>query len=273
MKNLIILLAILISYAGNAQVQNPYSLSWKTDGSIAGYSVVSIGTFFIVNSKVNPLTPTQIADLDVNSINSFDRNTTKNYVPSIDKSSDFAVAGACVLSAGICGLVALDNSDSKQVFWNQATTLAVMCAEVNMVNSLTTNIIKSSVLRTRPYVYNSSVPMDDKTSIHARKSFFSSHTSVTASNSFFMAQVVSDYYPNTWMSYSAWGVAAALPAAIGYMRVKAGRHFPSDVISGYAFGTACGILIPYLHKKAIQNDNSQVSVGVAPQMVSLKVMF
>lgn len=254
-----------------SQSTSPYKLNWKTDGSIAAYTTLSTATFLYINSKVKPLTSAQIAELDAQSINSFDRNTTKNYKPSVDKLSDYSVAGACFITAGLSGLTALQATNNNSDFYKQAGTLALMCAEVNMVNALTTNIVKSSVLRTRPYVYNSDVPLDDKSSIHARKSFFSSHTSVTAANSFFMAKVVSDYYPQTWASYSAWGVAAILPAAIGYMRVNAGRHFPTDVITGYVFGGACGILIPYLHKN--KTESSQVSVGMGANMISFKVGF
>lgn len=269
MKHKLLSLLLFIAICSQAQVQNPYSLSWKTDGAIAAYSAIGLGTFAIVNSHVTPLTSAQIAQLDAQKINRFDRNTTQNYKPNIDNISDYSAAGSCVISVGITGLLTMYATQDRQSFWDHASTLAVMCAETNMLTVLTTNIIKSSVLRTRPYVYNSSVPLDDKTTIHARKSFFSSHTAFTAANTFFMAQIVSDYYPHTWASYSAWGVAAALPAAIAYMRVDAGRHFPTDVIAGYVFGTACGLLVPYLHK----TKQSNVSVGMSPKLVSVLIII
>jgi membrane-associated phospholipid phosphatase len=53
-----------------------------------------------------------------------------------------------------------------------------------------------------------------------------------------------------------WGVAAAIPASVGYMRIKAGKHFLTDNLIGYGVGAAAGILIPELHKKA--NKNLQI---------------
>jgi hypothetical protein len=37
---------------------------------------------------------------------------------------------------------------------------------------------------------------------------------------------------------------------VGYLRLKAGKHFLSDNLLGYAVGASAGILVPHLHKKA-----------------------
>jgi membrane-associated phospholipid phosphatase len=46
-----------------------------------------------------------------------------------------------------------------------------------------------------------------------------------------------------------WTGAITLPAIVGYLRVKAGRHYPSDVIVGYGVGALIGYLVPTLHKR------------------------
>jgi membrane-associated phospholipid phosphatase len=53
-----------------------------------------------------------------------------------------------------------------------------------------------------------------------------------------------------------WVVAAAIPAAVGYMRYQAGMHFLSDNLLGYALGAASGILIPQWHKSKRHNNVS-----------------
>jgi membrane-associated phospholipid phosphatase len=55
-----------------------------------------------------------------------------------------------------------------------------------------------------------------------------------------------------------WAFAAAVPATVGYYRLKAGKHFLSDNILGYAMGAAAGILVPQLHKKT---NNSGLSIS------------
>jgi len=44
--------------------------------------------------------------------------------------------------------------------------------------------------------------------------------------------------------------AAAVPAAVGYFRMEAGKHFLTDVLLGYSIGATVGVLVPELHKKA-----------------------
>ena len=46
----------------------------------------------------------------------------------------------------------------------------------------------------------------------------------------------------TWIS------AATIPAAMGVLRVRSGRHFPTDVITGYAVGALLGWAVPYIHR-------------------------
>ena len=83
----------------------------------------------------------------------------------------------------------------------------------------------------------------------ARFAFFSGHTSVTASNFFFTAKVFSDYFPDSKLKPYIWSVAAIAPAITAYLIVKAGRHYKTDVITGYAVGAAIGFLVPHLHRK------------------------
>ena len=55
-------------------------------------------------------------------------------------------------------------------------------------------------------------------------------------------------------------LAAAVPAVVGYNRLKAGKHFLSDNLIGYLVGSSVGILVPQLHKKGMKG------VSVVPIM-------
>jgi len=267
MKLKLFFLLFAIPFVGFSQM--PYSLNKTTDITI-GSSILAGGIgFTLLNSDVTPLTETEILALNSNNINAFDRNTTKNYSKTIAKTSDYFAAGTFIAAVGIQGLITLKQSTDKSSFWDHASTLGVIAIETNLISVLGTNIIKSSVTRTRPYVYNSSVDINDKLDIHARKSFFSGHTAFTATNSFLAAHVISQYYPKSWMSYTGWTVAAAIPTAVAIMRVKAGKHFPTDVMAGYAFGALCGILIPQIHK----SSNDEATVAVSPVGLKFSYVF
>jgi len=184
--------------------------------------------------------------------------------------SDYTTAGACAFSIGISALVSYRITKGSSMFVKQAGLLAVLWSETLATTMITANIVKSSVQRTRPYVYNSNVPLEKRMEYDGRKSFFSGHTTFAASNTFFAAHVVSQYFPKTWLSYSTWAVAGLLPASVAYMRVDSGRHFPTDVITGYIVGAACGIVIPHLH--TLQNkQNATVHMGISPQTISFVV--
>jgi len=50
--------------------------------------------------------------------------------------------------------------------------------------------------------------------------------------------------------------AGAATFLTGFLRVRAGEHFPTDVILGGLVGTASGILVPYFHKNKLFNNEN-----------------
>jgi membrane-associated phospholipid phosphatase len=81
------------------------------------------------------------------------------------------------------------------------------------------------------------------------KSFFSGHVSFGATGTFFTVKVLTDYYHIKGFKRILLYTAAAVPPLItGYYRIKAGRHFKTDVLTGLLAGGTSGILIPELFK-------------------------
>lgn len=68
-----------------------------------------------------------------------------------------------------------------------------------------------------------------------------------------------DYYPDSKLKPFVWGVSIGLPALTGYLRIRAGQHYPSDIVAGYALGAAVGWLVPTLHKRPIGGKGFTVS--------------
>ena len=66
-----------------------------------------------------------------------------------------------------------------------------------------------------------------------KKAFFSGHTSISAVNSFFLAKVYADYFPESKWRALTWSLAAAVPAFTGYLRVKAGVGEDEEVPSSH----------------------------------------
>jgi len=99
----------------------------------------------------------------------------------------------------------------------------------------------------RPITYYTSLPMADRTTGNNRNSAYSGHTASVAFTSFFIAKVYCDYNPSA-SKFLIYAAAAIPPLAMGYLRVRALAHMPSDCMTGLTVGAIVGIVLPELHK-------------------------
>lgn len=121
-------------------------------------------------------------------------------------------------------------------------------AESVLLTSGLTNTVKEIARRPRPYLYDPGGPRTVDASGGDLLSFWSGHTANMASITFSTAYIVQRSDASPALKTTTWIAAALAPAAMGYLRVRAARHFPTDVLAGYAVGAAVGILVPYLHR-------------------------
>lgn len=121
-------------------------------------------------------------------------------------------------------------------------------AESLLLTSGITSIVKHSVARPRPFVYEVDVPRSERPANGGLVSFWSGHTSTVSSTTFACAALVQRTDATGTLKTATWIGAAVLPAAVGFFRIKAGRHFPTDVFTGYVFGALIGTAIPYFHR-------------------------
>ena len=144
--------------------------------------------------------------------------------------------------------------------------------------SITTNIFEWSFLgpnfqnRLRPVTYYDQLTYDEKKSGNNRNSFYSGHVASVAASTFFMVKVYSDYNPeignNKYLLYSA---ALIPPLVLGYFRMKALKHFPSDIIVGIGVGALCGILIPEFHR--IQDKNILLGLYTSSEATGIAIRW
>lgn len=221
----------------------PYRLSFKNEIPFIVSSGLILGTGFLAAELNNtkPFTVPELGNLDVLSINSLDRKAVDNYSPQDARTSDYIRTGVTILP-----ILLLSEHHTK----SDITALLAMSAEVMAITFGITNTVKNVVNRARPLVYNLEAPLDERTGKRSRRSFFSGHTSHTAAAAFFVAKVITDYHPNMnkGSKVALWAVSSSIPALTAYLRVTAGKHFPTDVMTGYAAGAFVGWLIPHLHK-------------------------
>lgn len=173
-------------------------------------------------------------------LNRFDRSAIKNYSLSAGKASDVFL----ISSLALPGILMFDRNMRRDAFPITAAYL-----QSTFITGAEIQLVKGLVHRLRPFVYNESVPITKKMKADAGASFFSGHTAMTASAAAFTATVYSVYHPNGKELPYVYAAAAAIPLTTGYLRYKAGNHFPTDIIVGYLVGVANGFLIAELHRR------------------------
>ena len=238
LKALIVALLCYTVCIGHAQ--NPYKTTWKGEAAWLGGSGAGISIFAILHTHNKPFTVDQVHALNLGTVPKFDRFATRFYSQSARKASDIMVASSLILP----GLLLIDKDIRRD-----APTAALIVSESVLLDFAITSIVKEIVLRPRPFNFNPDVPISEKLKRKARYSYFSGHTSLSASATFSAARIWSDYHPDSGWKPVVWATAAVIPATVGFLRVKAGKHYLTDVLTGFVVGGACGLLVPHFHRQ------------------------
>ena len=221
----------------------PYQFSIHKETTLLSVGIGFTAYGWHIGKKVNGLTVNQLNLLNVEDIHPrTDRSAARRWSPAAAKWSDRLLVVAALPPVMLTGSKAGDS-------WRQGGGVALMGLEALMLSAGLTNTVKNLVLRPRPYAYQSNVPLAVRLEADTRRSFFSGHTSTVAVASYFTAQVYADLYPDSRWKPWVWTGAATLPLAVGIQRYRAGKHFPTDILVGYAVGALCGVLTPYWHRK------------------------
>jgi membrane-associated phospholipid phosphatase len=131
--------------------------------------------------------------------------------------------------------------------WEAAFTDGVMYAESISLTLAVDDIVKIAVRRPRPSDY-SAENAGNTTNTDLSLSFFSGHEAVLSSitaTATYLAFIHSPDSPRPWLTLAG---GTLLTGFVGYERVRAGAHFPTDVIMGALAGSSVGVLVPHLHR-------------------------
>jgi membrane-associated phospholipid phosphatase len=249
---LIILQFFTLPYAGDT-INFPYTLSWKTDIPLVSTTVL-LGVFAhaAYNIQPNPIS-SDIIGLHSSDVNAFDRTATDNWSESADLGSDILL-GITRYSPFLMNIPLLSKRQ-----WYQTATLTTMYAEALVISGCLVSITKSLTNRPRPYMYGSEFTVEQKVKKGkgAFRSFYSGHTSGAFCSAVFISKVFCDMYPSSRFKGFMWGISMSAATTTGILRYTAGKHFPTDIITGACMGSLVGYCIPVLHK---EKDTAKVSV-------------
>jgi membrane-associated phospholipid phosphatase len=149
----------------------------------------------------------------------------------------------------------------------------VILSEAALSAGLTAQIVKKSSARIRPSVHAAQAADPEAEAVLSSglrdeqrfTSFYSGHASLTASIG--AGLVTLGYLRGYAYRHVSAALFAALSLAAGSLRVVADAHWTSDVIAGWALGTAFGAGVPLLHEllsKRRTRRAAQLAVRVGP---------
>lgn len=125
--------------------------------------------------------------------------------------------------------------------------VSVMYLESVLLSQTIKDFMKISLLRARPYMY---FPGYDATAIKYHDFEFSmpsGHTMNAFMSAAFMTYTFCAYYPESKWRLPVIATSYAIALGTGALRMASGNHFFTDVLAGAGIGTACGLLIPFVH--------------------------
>ena len=147
---------------------------------------------------------------------------------------------------------------------------AVLYAETLSLTLTLTDVAKLAVRRPRPNAYIEQAKLDaqygaDKapaiTDTDSSLSFFSGHAAICAATSATATYLAFSRSPHSWRPWVTLAAGVLLTSGVSFERVRAGAHFPTDVIAGAVAGAGIGVLVPHLHR---HDTAPKVWIGFAP---------
>lgn len=239
-----------------------FQLDPLTDGLMFGTGAALVGTDLLCEKilKINRIDVPQTFKIDT--VPTIDRGFMNPYSKSLDLT---ATGIECALFA--TPLIFIPTGSSEYL------TLGTMYIETLMWAYGVKELGKICVNRARPYMYFSNPPQKYVDNYDWANSFPSGHSAFSFAAASFTSYVFWQYYPNSKWKWAVAGSCYSMAATVGCLRMLSGNHFFTDVCTGAVIGTACGILIPWMHTLTPKNQNNNVQVAATPLSLNVTIKF
>ncbi len=197
---------------------------------------------------------TPISRLDPQDLFFIDRSAVNNWNPGLNDMREFfepALSLGVLSSIGAYGLI----SKRQKKSWSELMTLTFMYFEGLYISTGVELLTKSLVNRTRPFTYNTDLPIEQRIRSGNNESFFSGNATLLFYNASFLSLITYKLYPDArWTPYIIGGTFAIAELS-AWWSVRSGMHFPSDVLTGAVWGSAVALFINQTHKIGARGFN------------------
>lgn len=217
-----------------------YQLQWEIDVPLFAIGgALALGREIRSTNSSAPAYCTTVPEgCDENDLPAIDKPFAGTYDPRWSKATDVVVL---LLAAAPWPMLWIDNTllntlnDITVIYESGLTALAL------------SGLATLSAQRARPFVYGTNAPEDVRTSPNGALSFVSGHTTMAFALSTSTFWTIYRRHGSGAYAWTTLGVGTALASFVAAGRVLAGKHFPTDVVTGAAVGASVGTLMPALH--------------------------
>ncbi len=251
---------ILIFFVPLITLGQSYDYSYASDRVCFYGSMAFCFGSYIYKYARDPVRITDASAINIDNLWAFERNAVDQNSATAGTLTHYSLYASIAMPLVLIG--------STQRIRSQYPNIILMGLQGFFIENGMTQYIKNMSGRYRPFLYR-----DDPTVFSrslprsASESFISGHTANAAYLTFFGAKIFSDIYPDSRFKPVVWTAAAALPLVTGYLRYKAGKHFPTDILSGYVLGGLLGWAIPAIYRA------DHVRLNVVGDAVGIIVFF
>jgi membrane-associated phospholipid phosphatase len=151
---------------------------------------------------------------------------------------------------------------------------AVIYSETIAITWSLTNLAKIAFRRPRPNAVREADrnPGVEISSTDSALSFYSGHASITSAISATATYLAFARSPGTARPWLTLGLGALATTLVDIGRIRSGKHFPTDVITGTMAGVGIGVLVPHLHRSEdVKRRPIWIGMGQAPSGTTLGV--
>jgi len=207
--------------------------SWAVDGSLTLGALVLLGASNLIHVDTGARWSRELV--------SFDEPVKRNFSADAAKTSDVLVTLTVAMPLFMQAAQGFNETTGKR---------SLVFGETLAIELALNGLVKHWVGRPRPYVYNDDPRVQAWAAEQTKDShvsFFSGHASTSFAAAVAGGYLFSQTTTDTKARAAVWGTGLALASATSNLRVRAGKHFYSDVIVGAVVGAAAGFVVPYLH--------------------------
>jgi membrane-associated phospholipid phosphatase len=245
----------------------PYSSPFQLKASIDIPVILASSTLALIPGLIGSQLPNgDGAVYNKDDINKFDRSTVGFYSTKSALASDIIVG---ILPLGAIGISLYSFRDNGR--WHAVLEDFVLLTETLAVTTASMQIVKHAFTRPRPYMYQDD-PHDNKRK-HTDddiSSFYSGHSAIAFATAVSMSYMFQQRHKKSKAVIPIWIASLCGATSVALLRVFAGKHFFTDVITGSIIGASTGILVPALHKVT---KKTELTILSGPSNLTLLVNF